>query len=253
MDAADQVFLAGKSAEERTMQATLPSLKITVCRENPLVRARLLVALAATLLSTVFPTPAGSLPGSPDGDRLLVDELLVSRVIGPALLDAAQGSSFCPAGWEDLGAFDLTAYVLARESEFARGPSVEAPCGLEQTYYSAFLYGDGVRMQGSGRALDGSIVHYAGNSCFEVVRCPLAANGRCATVGRTVAVDPRVIPLGSELLIEGLGLRRAEDTGGGIRGNHIDVYYGEELTYRGAMGMSRADRRVCKRSSTASI
>jgi len=183
----------------------------------------------------------------------LVDDLAVSRGIGPALLDAARGSSFCPEGWEDLGAFDLTAYVLARESEFAHGPSVEAPCGLEQTYYSAFLYGDGVRMQGSGRALDGSIVHYAGKSCFEVVRCPLAANGRCATAGRTVAVDPRVIPLGSELLIEGLGVRRAEDTGGWIRGNHIDVYYGEEMTYRRAMGMSRADRRVCKRSPTASI
>jgi len=178
---------------------------------------------------------------------VLVDEVMISEVIGPALLDAAQGSSFCPDGWEDLGAFDLTAYVLAQETEFARGPEVTGPCGLDKAYYSAFLYGDGVRMQGSGRARDGSIVHYAGGSCFEIVRCPLAANGSCATAGRTVAVDPRVIPLGSELLIEGLGLRRAEDTGGGIRGHHIDVYYGEELTYRGAMGMSRPDRRVCRK------
>jgi 3D (Asp-Asp-Asp) domain-containing protein len=41
-----------------------------------------------------------------------------------------------------------------------------------------------------------------------------------------VAVDPQVIPLGSRLLIEGLdGLFVAEDTGGGVRGNHVDVFF----------------------------
>ena len=207
----------------------------------------LILGLAVTLLVGGWPGVAGSLPGVSAAEGVLVDEVVISKVVGPALLDAAEGSSFCPDGWEDLGAFDLTAYVLAQESEFSRGPEVTGPCGLENTYYSAFLYGDGVRMQGSGRALDGSIVHYAGDACFEVVRCPLAANGSCATAGRTVAVDPTVIPLGTELLIEGLGVRRAEDTGGWIRGHHIDVYYGEELTYRGAMGMSRPDRRVCRK------
>jgi 3D (Asp-Asp-Asp) domain-containing protein len=43
----------------------------------------------------------------------------------------------------------------------------------------------------------------------------------------TVAVDPTVIPLGSRLRIDGLpGLYRAEDTGGGIRGAHVDVFMG---------------------------
>jgi 3D (Asp-Asp-Asp) domain-containing protein len=41
----------------------------------------------------------------------------------------------------------------------------------------------------------------------------------------TVAVDPAVIPLGSRLRIAGLaGTHRAEDTGGGIRGAHVDVF-----------------------------
>lgn len=44
-----------------------------------------------------------------------------------------------------------------------------------------------------------------------------------ARVGE-IAVDPSVIPLGTNVYIEGVGPRRAEDTGGNIKGNTIDIY-----------------------------
>jgi 3D (Asp-Asp-Asp) domain-containing protein len=42
----------------------------------------------------------------------------------------------------------------------------------------------------------------------------------------TVAVDPSVIPLGSRMLIDGYDtVFIAEDTGGGVRGAHVDIFF----------------------------
>lgn len=49
--------------------------------------------------------------------------------------------------------------------------------------------------------------------------------GTDATPGRTIAVDPNVIPLGSSVHIDGLGTYVAEDIGGAIKGNRIDVLF----------------------------
>ena len=58
----------------------------------------------------------------------------------------------------------------------------------------------------------------------------ITATGTRAKVG-TIAVDPRVISLGTKVYIEGLygaknyGYAVAEDTGGAIKGNIIDLYF----------------------------
>lgn len=50
------------------------------------------------------------------------------------------------------------------------------------------------------------------------------ATGVKAQAGHTIAVDPKVIPLGWWVFIDGVGYRRAEDVGGAVRGNKIDVF-----------------------------
>jgi 3D (Asp-Asp-Asp) domain-containing protein len=41
-----------------------------------------------------------------------------------------------------------------------------------------------------------------------------------------VAVDPQLIPLGTRIMIEGFDeIFIAEDTGGAVRGSHVDIYF----------------------------
>jgi len=42
--------------------------------------------------------------------------------------------------------------------------------------------------------------------------------------GRTVSVDPLVIPLGSHLIINGISGFVAEDVGSSIKGRKLDIY-----------------------------
>ncbi len=50
----------------------------------------------------------------------------------------------------------------------------------------------------------------------------ITASGTRATPNRTVAVDPKVIPIGSEVIVGGKSYI-AEDTGSAIKGNKIDI------------------------------
>ena len=52
------------------------------------------------------------------------------------------------------------------------------------------------------------------------------ATGTKARIG-VIAVDPAVIPLGSTIYIKGMGYFKAEDTGGAIKGNRIDIFVGD--------------------------
>ena len=62
----------------------------------------------------------------------------------------------------------------------------------------------------------------------------ITATGTTATDGRTVAVDPALIPYGATVTVyfaDGtLHSYIAEDCGGGIKGNRLDIYFNDHQT-----------------------
>lgn len=52
----------------------------------------------------------------------------------------------------------------------------------------------------------------------------MTATGVQAEAGRTIAVDPSVIPYGTHVIIDGVTYV-AEDTGGAIKGNDVDIFF----------------------------
>lgn len=53
-------------------------------------------------------------------------------------------------------------------------------------------------------------------------------SGKWPLANRTVAVDPDIIPLGTKLWVDGFGELVAEDTGGDILGERIDIFFDTE-------------------------
>jgi 3D (Asp-Asp-Asp) domain-containing protein len=75
----------------------------------------------------------------------------------------------------------------------------------------------------------GSVARLPGGNASTYLITGYTATGSRTATGTvphwgTVAVDRNVIPLGSTVYIQGLGIFRAEDTGGAVVGNHIDVF-----------------------------
>lgn len=67
------------------------------------------------------------------------------------------------------------------------------------------------------------------------------STGTTPTVGRTCAVDPNVIPYGSEVIIDGQTYI-AEDCGGAIKGNRVDILF---ATHEEALNFGVQYKDVC--------
>ena len=66
----------------------------------------------------------------------------------------------------------------------------------------------------------------------------LTATGTHAVQGRTCAVDPSVIAYGTRILIDG-DILYAEDCGGKVKGDHIDIFVNDHETVERAGKLQR--------------
>lgn len=57
----------------------------------------------------------------------------------------------------------------------------------------------------------------------------MTSSGKTARPQHTIATDPRVIPAGTRVMINGQEYV-AEDVGGGVKGNHIDIFFEDHST-----------------------
>jgi 3D (Asp-Asp-Asp) domain-containing protein len=135
--------------------------------------------------------------------------------------------SWLPAKYDN--EFLITCYTIANETDWPSTTASTDVCGLpEKNSYSNRFLKD-VRMQGSGVARDGTILHYnKGQQCYNIESCARTATGACAVPGTTTAVDFSVIPRSGTINVAIIGERRAQDTGGRITGYHIDEYVGAQ-------------------------
>jgi 3D (Asp-Asp-Asp) domain-containing protein len=143
----------------------------------------------------------------------------------------------------------LTYYTLPLEKNLqgtktGNSETVTNPPNIEGTFYKEFLYsGYGVAMQGTGISLDGKYIKYVrggsgwnnnhtwlnnpASTVFTLSNGVIGSSGHLLTEWQSVAVDPTVIPLGYYVWIESeQAWFHAEDTGGAIKGKHIDIYVG---------------------------
>lgn len=90
-----------------------------------------------------------------------------------------------------------------------KGTDIKASCEVEVVKYKKY------RVRATG---------YCNCASCSGPGHPRTASGRYPRQGRTLAVDRRMIPLGSKIVMDG-HTYYAEDTGGAIKGRRIDVYF----------------------------
>lgn len=195
-----------------------------------------------------------------DASKLGKDQLLISPRAPLVARDTTLGGY--PMA-EDLG-FALRFYWLAREDDFDEPDEIafadpdEVWLHTRDGYFLAAVperFAWHLRMEGSGLLMDGRVLNTAGKcrwgygTCFEAVdrtRHPFGrgAGQRPLVPFRSVAVDPRVVPIGEPIYIpefDGLrlpdgslhdGCVRADDTGGGIKQRKMDFFVVSYANFR---------------------
>ncbi|MGZ3426958.1 MAG: 3D domain-containing protein [Polyangia bacterium] len=180
------------------------------------------------------------------------DKLAVSKEYGRSPDKApliAKVKECCGYPIAEKEGFRLSFYWIAYESEYAN-ESYDTAIYTRAGYYigsfpSAFIFE--LKLEGSGILRDGRVLNYDGEcnygmgTCFKTLALeqhPLGAGvqGRPLEPFRSIAVDPRFIPIGATVYVPELvgtllpdgtrhdGCLRADDMGGAIKEHKLDFF-----------------------------
>jgi len=140
---------------------------------------------------------------------------------------------------EPIGRFLDTYYFNVVEADYPGPQTVPVKDGRGKliAWVTAGFW-EHFRVEGTGRLLDGREINTSEGGTI-VVDAPMGEGTCRLKAWRTMAVDSRVIPLGTIVTIdETVGLKlpdgtvldgtwQAEDTGGEVRNAHVDLYVGD--------------------------
>ncbi len=170
---------------------------------------------------------------------------------GGAPADAGSDAALPPPG-PTLGSFQLTYYWVTTEEEYTGTKDTklyDKSCKLLATVTAKFAAS--LKLEGTGRLTDGTILNYSGSCSCPTSPCYLVADAqhpwgygvqnKALVPFRSFAVDKAVIPYGSKVYVPELdgvmvpgdtpwgsflhdGCFSADDTGGAIIGKHIDWF-----------------------------
>jgi 3D (Asp-Asp-Asp) domain-containing protein/peptidoglycan/xylan/chitin deacetylase (PgdA/CDA1 family) len=158
----------------------------------------------------------------------LIDSILLKNVTATTHSELVGLPSKCSSGW------NITGYFTPVENDYS-GELETVLVGDEKvsrTFFKSFL--DDVNIEATGKTREGDyLATYDAGKTYVSHSDPLAAQGTKLEIG-DIATDPTVIPTGTDhVTISTLPppwnnyFFAATDTGGLIKGKHIDVYTGE--------------------------
>lgn len=162
------------------------------------------------------------------------------RYPAPAWLFAGTGSDQPVRTARYLGKFKITYYWVVNEADYPQSrttPLYTVDGKLVGRFSRSFV--NDFKTESAARLRDGRCLSYLKRqNRVQIVDRFLGHGGYTLTELKSIAVDPKVIPLGSKVYIpqfEGVsingkqlnGVFYAHDIGSAVKGNHIDVFLGD--------------------------
>lgn len=155
------------------------------------------------------------------------------------LFEELYGATESAPGARHLGKFKVTHYWIVEERDYPKSRSVplyDDHGTLIGRFSSAFV--SDYKRESAARLRDGRCISYLKKANrSQVVDRFLGSGGHRLVELKSIAVDPRVIPLGAKLYIPQAekvvvngrpsnGIFYAHDIGSAVKGKHIDVFVG---------------------------